>query len=624
MNRTLLLCVAAMLFALNVSAQMIRPAKPISLKEAATYKQSNKGAEKELSGSVPTTMPGLSTVVISEKIIGQSTYDLQTNSSSQSRIIVGEDGMITAAWILSRSFMEDYADRGTGINQRINGVWNPIPDMRIEDSRTGWPSLIRLGDNSLHVTTHGSSNLLQTVKFSDGAWLASEIPNETPFGLLWPRSAAGGPDGNTIHVIGLTTPGGALGGEAYEGVDGNLLYYRSLDGGETWDIVDQTFEGIDSTTYAFISADNYTLVARDETIAMVVFGEWGDIALFKSTDNGSSWAKTVINDFPLDGYVINSGYTVEDIPEDLFAPDSLAIYTSDGSGSAVIDAAGIVHVTYADAYVMDEDTSDNVSSFFPGWSGISYWNESMAGNPLLVGELLDVDGNDTIDIEFDDIPRYGNSTITSMPTMAIDDQGGIFIVYSAVSEANYNELDEQNYRHLIAIKSQDNGQTWSPGFDLINPEISDPEFYEFVEAVYPSAYPYIVDDTMHLVYQQDFIPGHRFIDSLDAFADNFMVHVPLAVDDIPSGDIVSADEFTFQIPVKVYPTITADDVQIEWSQASGTPLNVQIFDVLGNLVLAEKISTEHPKVSLAGFATGSYYFRFSTEEGSALRKVIKH
>ena len=302
-----------------------------------TSRHASIGAEKELSGSSPTTAPLQSNFLVSEEIIGQTTYDLQTNSSSQSRLIVGDDGTITAAWILSRSFMEDYADRGTGINQRIAGVWNAIPEMRIEDSRTGWPSLIQLGDNSLHVTAHGNSNLLQTMKYSEGAWVASEIPNDTPFGLLWPRSAAGGPDGNTIHVIGLTTPGGALGGEAYEGVDGNLLYYRSLDGGETWDIADQTFEGIDSTTYAFISADNYTLVARDETIAMVVFGEWGDIALFKSTDNGSSWSKTVISDFPLDGYVINSGYTIDDIPEDPFAPDSLAIYTSDGSGSAVID-----------------------------------------------------------------------------------------------------------------------------------------------------------------------------------------------------------------------------------------------------------------------------------------------
>ena len=624
MNRTLLLLAVIVLIVSELSAQMIRPAKPGNLLNAMTSRHAYLGAEKELSGSSPSTTPLQSNFLVREEIIGQTTYDLQTNSSSQSRLIVGEDGMITAAWILSRSFMEDYADRGTGINQRIEGVWNAIPEMRIEGSRTGWPSLIQLGDNSLHVTAHGNSTLLQTMKFNEGVWVASEIPNNTPFGLLWPRSAAGGPDGNTIHVIGLTTPGGALGGEAYEGVDGNLLYYRSLDGGETWDIADQTFEGIDSTTYAFISADNYTLVARDETIAMVVFGEWGDIALFKSTDNGSSWSKTVINDFPLDGYVINSGYTIDDIPEDPFAPDSLAIYTSDGSGSAVIDATGMVHVTYADAYVMDEDTADNVSSFFPGWSGISYWNESMVGNPLLVGELLDVDGNDTIDIEFDDIPRYGNSTITSMPTMAIDDQGGIFIVYSAVSEGNYNELDEQNYRHLIAIKSVDNGQTWSPGYDLINPEISDPEFYEFVEAVYPSAYPYIMDDTMHLIYQQDFIPGHRFIDSLDAFADNFIVHVPLAVDDIPSGEIVSATEFAYELPVKVYPTITPDDVQIEWTQGSETPISVQVFDVLGNQVLAERVTTGHPKISLSQFAPGSYYLRFSSEEGYALRKVIRH
>ena len=55
--------------------------------------------------------------------------------------------------------------------------------------------------------------------------------------LVWNRSAVGGGNNESVHMIGLTAPT-SFGAPLYNGLDGALLYYRSQDGGVNWDIQD--------------------------------------------------------------------------------------------------------------------------------------------------------------------------------------------------------------------------------------------------------------------------------------------------------------------------------------------------------------------------------------------------
>ncbi len=554
--------------------------------------------------------------------IGVTTYDLQSNASVSSRFLVEPSGKRTAVWMQSRAVDDINDDRGTGLNI-YEGGWQEMPDERIESVRTGWPSLVQLGDGTYVVSSHTVDNTINLANSADGSsWSESILPTNVSFGLLWPRLASGGPDGMSLHAIALTAPDDNLNPQEYLGVDGHLLYYRSLDGGQTWDKIDQVLPGLDSTSYAFLSADTYSVHARENVVAILLYGEWGDLSLFKSEDNGETWERTIINDFPLDGYSIDDGYTIEDIEFDEFAPDSLAIYTTSGEGDAIIDNNGMVHVTYAESYVMDNDTSDDASSYYPGWSGIAYWNESFSGEPLLIGGLIDYNDNDTIDIAGDEIPRYVNSTATNTPTMAMDVGGGIYVCYAAVSEEHFNEQDEQHYRHLLAVRSNDGGNNWGPMIDLINDDLVDPEFNDFLETVYPVTAE-MVDDTFHVIYQQDFFPGHRFTDEQDPLIDNFIVYLAVPADYVPDETVSSAVDFTNEVGITAYPTITEGMIQFRSEEVIQGKVSLEVYDMVGRRHIVQSHTQLPDGIDLTTISTGSYILIIRTEQGNAVQRIFK-
>ena len=121
-----------------------------------------------------------------------------------------------------------------------------------------------------------------------GSWTTSEI---TSTDQVWNRMTTGGADGNSIHHISLYDPFG--GPYPLTGVQSQMLYWRSQDGGTTWDINEAVIPGLDETNFTFFSGDSYHIAkARGDTLALCYFGGLNDVVLAKSTDNGTTWATT--------------------------------------------------------------------------------------------------------------------------------------------------------------------------------------------------------------------------------------------------------------------------------------------------------------------------------------------
>jgi hypothetical protein len=74
-------------------------------------------------------------------IIGQTWYDLQTNAAVARRIVNHGDGTISAVWTIAASAGPSYADRGTGYQYFDGTAWFPQVTSRLENIRTGWPSI---------------------------------------------------------------------------------------------------------------------------------------------------------------------------------------------------------------------------------------------------------------------------------------------------------------------------------------------------------------------------------------------------------------------------------------------------------------------------------------------------
>ena len=206
--------------------------------------------------------------------IGNTYFDLQSNSSSQNRIFLYDDGKIGATFTYGMNYAA-FLDRGTGYNF-FNGIsWNPYPLQRIENDRTGWPSYSPWGINGEINVAHYSSTSTgglaiygRTTKGS-GAWSSNILHGPlTNAELLWPRSTTAGIDNSVLHVIALTMPL-ANGGVIYQGQDGALVYSRSANGGQTWDIQNVIIPGMGSAFYTGFQGDTYEIVAKDNNIAIL-------------------------------------------------------------------------------------------------------------------------------------------------------------------------------------------------------------------------------------------------------------------------------------------------------------------------------------------------------------------
>lgn len=250
------------------------------------------------------------TAQITETQIGVTTYDLQTNSAVQDRIINHGNGTISAVWTHSQSYDAAAADRGTGYNFFNGTSWGAQPTSRIESEKTGWPNIATTTSGDEVFLCH---NIAQTFitqgkrsTIGSGVWALSNV---TLTNQVWNRMAIGGSNGQTIHQISLYDPL-PVGNTWTNGVQSQMLYWRSQDGGATNDIAEVTITGLDETNYNVFSGDSYHIAAKGDTVVVVYFGGLSPTIMAKSTDNGTTWTSTtLISEFPA-GVTYDAGKSV--------------------------------------------------------------------------------------------------------------------------------------------------------------------------------------------------------------------------------------------------------------------------------------------------------------------------
>ncbi|MBL4653931.1 MAG: T9SS type A sorting domain-containing protein [Flavobacteriales bacterium] len=481
-----------------------------------------------------------------EILVGETTYDLQSNAACQDRIVNHGNGNISV--VFTRSLTNDMgaSDRGTGYtNFNITTTSPTLPVSRIENSRTGWPNIDVLGSGKEVSVAHNTDLSQLTVVKNGGPGSASWIQTDLNNGdQIWNRMGTGGYDGNSIHHISLRAPSG-LGGGIFQGVDGALLYYRSLDGGLTWDIQGEFIPGLDATNYSSMSGDSYTLQVRDSVIAVAYWGDMVPAIMAKSTDNGDTWEWTKLIDhgFSYDPSSTNLDPSQGPIGISDADGDGVAdtLLSTDGAGAILIDANGMVHITYGNMRYLDVTEGDDTWSYFPNTNGLMYWNESMGTNDaVLIGAALDLDGDGFFGsiggaVASLDGGQYFVSS-SGMPHMGLGDDGDVYVAFSAIMENIDNGA--QAYRHIYITKSSDGGCSWSGQVD-VTPL---PSTNGIGECVFPSL-AYDVDDNIHLVYQRDFEPGLAVRGDEDQFGDNYIEYVAIPVVDIDAEPIVNCYSF---------------------------------------------------------------------------------
>jgi hypothetical protein len=439
--------IAGILFAVGLSAQIIPGQNHNGFLKAKNDKITMSGDEA-LSHLMINPNPHTSAVLnsskstITEEIIGTSTYDLQSNACVQNRILHHDDGTISAGWTMSTEYNTTFADRGTGYNFFDGTTWGAQPTIRLESSRGGWPSILKMGSGKEASITHNTDNsyvnMTHRATTGSGTWTEQNISSQDSNGvyrdMIWNRSAVGGLNNETVHMIAVTASS-AFAGAPFNGLDGALVYYRSQDEGVTWDRKDIQLPGMDTSMFTGMSGDVYAITAQGETVVVAYFDDWGDSFIVKSIDNGDTWTKTTFLDFPVDKYIADDGFDLDD------NDTTDHVFSSDNNGAVILDANGQAHIFYGVMQYSDDDLADAGTSWYPGTNMLAYWNESYGADNHLdstqnQSPTFTVDGDtigsvhyslDTVWINYDNtqasnyymIIQYNNSLSPLTPTDTI-------------------------------------------------------------------------------------------------------------------------------------------------------------------------------------------------------------
>ncbi len=615
----LVLSFAAGTFAQRVSAPKAQRDQAVKM-EKAVLETNN------LSQS--TIIPGAPVDLVEEAQMGMTRYDLQTNSSMQQRIHYFDDGTIGGVWTHGLAD-PGFAGRGTGYNYFDGSAWGPVPTERIEGDRTGWPAYAPYGENGEVFLAHYSGASIDGLAYGirtekgTGDWELNDFfgPAGGWEGLLWPRLATGGVDNSVLHFLPITRPVGN-GGLVYEGIDGAILYSRSTDGGATWDPQNVLLDDVNSDYYLAISGDTYEIQANGDNVAFLFGESFTDLTMMKSTDGGTTWTKTIIWECP---------YPLWD-PNNLYATDTF--YCADGAHSLAIDNSGLVHV----AFGINRAHCDGAGTFwFPLVDGLGYWNENRATfsndlnslNPYddapytelvedysLVGWAQDVNGNGEWDI-LGEVGSYFIGT-SSMPTIHVDDQNQVFIVWAGITETFDN--GSQDFRHLWARMSPNGGEWWGGFHDLTSDLI-----HIFDECVFPSL-SQSSDDFLYLNYQFDQEPGLAVRGDEDEYTDNTISFMKVDKNDLVSG--IESHPAILDIDVaqnQPNPFSGNSTVYVNLRQASD--LSLEVTNMMGQVVYrtdAGQAQAGLNKLSINGseLASGVYFYTVNAGEAKVTRKMI--
>lgn len=529
-----------------------------------------------------------------QQTIGNTTYDLQSNGSSIAARVYNTGNELGAAWTFSTDLLGAYPDRGTGVNRSTdNGVtWGTFPTSRIESKRSGFGSFDRIGSGEV-VVGHAAGAPLTLYSHATLAapWDSSLIPFLTVGYPLWNSMKVGGNNGTTIHMVTATaplaqTPSGSL----FYGMDGAMAYYRSLNGGLTWDISGIQLPESDTSSaspYLNFRANSYAIDAKGDNVAVVSGSIATDWSLWKSSDNGTTWTRTAILAFPIpkfDQLTMDTDFDGDGVAD--------TVICSDGAVSVVIDNNGIAHC-FSGSMIVFEAPGNGAINLDLSANGLMYWNENMGANPpVVIAASPDLDGDGLV-LSFAanfTTCRYGNDGLCSMPTAGVDAFNNIYVAYTNLMELTDDGSLGCSYRNTWAVASADGGTTWLPPLNVSNSM--------FDEAVYPSV-ARDVDNPgcLHLIWQQDGIPGTSVPpNGVHPIGVNDMIYscVDPNVDlGVPTG---INENMASQNVISVSPNPASDFIKFTFTLKKLSSIEMDIYNVNGQKV--DHISQENASGTL--------------------------
>ena len=293
--------------------------------------------------------------------LGDTWYDWQSNGGPITRTVVWPDGKVNFAFTQALDY--SFSNRGTGIGtyDAVNNEWI-ASEGRVENEKTGFGSIARYGENGIVVAAHTAYDC-RIYLISDkenipyNSLEATSILDNT-YEPYWPNVMTSGANRDIIHVI-------ATASDADGWLYGSQVYFRSTDGGNTWDKqnVILPFMGPEDCGGWQSNSCYWMETTDDNCLALVVNNVWSDGMVIYSYDDGETWQRKVFYKHP---------NPFGSFDEPFFYPR----WTS-----CQWDSQHHLHVLYELGAVSGDVSSyDGMMNENYALGGVAYWNEDMPYN----------------------------------------------------------------------------------------------------------------------------------------------------------------------------------------------------------------------------------------------------
>jgi hypothetical protein len=564
--------------------------------------------------------------------LGTTTYDLQSNGSIARRIQTYSGGKMSVVWTNSNlDADQSFTDRGTAYVTFDGTQWSTKNSSRFERLRAGWPNISAITEQGVtkevilsHYadaatsTASGGFFMMKNSKIGqpDFTTFFERNIQTTPTGSLWPRIAV---TSHYIHVISVYNDNRVM-----DSIRNPIVYNRwNIDSGK-FDISDELLPGYNHSRYAQGSADEYAIDARGNNVAILMGGSAQDVALFKSTDEGNNWTKTIVDTFahaPYDGRI--------DTPFD-------TAWSNDGTGTVILDANGVAHVFYSKMRVLNETQGDSSFTIFFDNSGITYWNES-THTKQRVGGCIDYDGDGALSFAsntFQTASGYGNGhQECSYPTASIDNDGNLYMAYIAPHELDVNNSGDGNYRHEYICYLPANSTTWSipqditPTYDSLLGSLGKDNMFGCLSRD--------ADSYLHFEWMQDPDPGLNLVNTSLPINTNDIRYQAISTSNVLNNkigffsrlDVGLNETVNGQVHVgDVYPNPANSAVQISVNLEKGGQANLKVYDMVGNQVadMTQTMASGNNlmKLDVTNLKAGVYFCRFTANGSSDTQKLV--
>ena len=580
-----------------------------------------------------------------------TTYDWQSNCGARTWTIQWPDNKVNFAFTCSSD--NSFSDRGTAIGtyDYNNDEWIPSGG-RVENEKTGFGTIARYKENGIVVAAHTATMC--------GVYIIEDKDNITPnstaatsyldptYDPSWPNVMTSGANRDIIHVVvtANAADGASTSVPGAEGVNNPIIYFRSMDGGQTWDKqnVVLPYMGTDGGLDWGSNVCYWMETTEDNCLALVVNNAWSDCFVLRSYDNGETWEKTTFWHHPgitttFDTWFMYPRWTSAQwgVDGELCVAYEFNGSTGEpGSGSYYPAIGGVAfwseNLPYhgeslpqwgcdptnpkpmapGQPFIMDSAyIYEDIYASWWLWNDATHpmWDEYMGYLPALTDDgEVEPDPYNVTEFNIDDFSLHGayNCGCVGMPVLVKvpGSDADMVAVWIAMDENNMDGYGNYYFK-LFASCTVDGGRTWTHQVHLTNDFM-----YLYNECVYPQAA--IVGNIIAIAAQMDGETGTFVMGDDPDDSNNYYQGLTFDLSDL--FPFVGVPEVSHNTHMSLYPNPAVEQLNVTLSQND----DIVIYNIMGQSMMNVEGHVGFNSINISNLNAGVYFI----SAGSDTQKFI--